>query len=43
MFTEENLRRTYGGRVPLLRQERISEDGGLADAVGSGRDARHLA
>jgi manganese/zinc/iron transport system ATP- binding protein len=43
VFTEENLRRTYGGRVPLLRQEKISDDGGLEDAVGSARDARHLA
>jgi manganese/zinc/iron transport system ATP- binding protein len=48
VFTEENLRRTYGGRVPLLRQPeiRLEEVGEAEDGERVGRarrDARHLA
>jgi len=45
VFTEENLRRAYGGRVPLLR----GNGGGAplrpadAPAAAHDRDARHTA
>jgi manganese/zinc/iron transport system ATP- binding protein len=46
VFTEETLRRTYGGRVPLLRQSEVAIDGAPREAAStpaSRGDARHLA
>ena len=42
VFTEENLRKTYGGRAPLLRQAN-GNDGMLSPASAPADDARHTA